>query len=152
MQPEDQMPSKNQAETASQKPEEINEDRENRHGPEYGPLYGRPVDEPYGLPRHMTVCPWCGGWIIEHPEEGPHRGAGPATGRTDEEIKTAAERAITEDSWLDASSIKVTVQDGIATLEGTVISRQAKRGAEIDVDRISGVRDVRNHLDIIPKK
>lgn len=146
MQPEDQMSPKNQ-----NRPEETEPRPEDRHLREHGTLYRRTEDVPYGIPRHMTVCPWCGGWITEHPEEGPHRGMGPATARSDEEIRAAAERAITEDSWLDASSIKVTVRDGIVMLDGTVESRQAKRGAEMDVDRIAGVRDVKNDLDIVPK-
>lgn len=94
------------------------------------------------------MCPMCGRMMdTEEEQEGPHRGKGPGQ-RTDEQIKSAVEEALTEDSWLDASGIQVNVQNGIATLTGTVDSREAKRGAEDLVDALPGVRDVQNNLRI----
>lgn len=86
--------------------------------------------------------PW---WAVE--EEGSFRGKGPAK-PTDDQIKTAIERILTDDPWLDAGSIQVSVQNGIAQLSGTVASRQAKRRAEELTDQIWGVRDVQNQLSI----
>jgi osmotically-inducible protein OsmY len=86
--------------------------------------------------------PW---WAVA--EEGSYRGRGPAQ-QTDEQIKTAIEQLLTEDPWLDASGIQVSVQNGIAQLSGTVASRQAKRRAEALTDQIWGVRDVQNQLSI----
>ncbi len=96
--------------------------------------------------RGMCRCgfpPW---WEVS-PEEGSYQGKGPAQ-RTDAQIKSAIEDLLTEDPWLDASGIQVSVQNGIATLTGTVASREAKRRAEALADRIWGVRDVQNSLSI----
>ena len=98
-----------------------------------------------GQGRGTCACgcmPW---WAIE--EEGSSQGRGPAQ-QTDDQIKTAIEQILTEDPWLDASGIQVSVQHGIARLSGTVASRQAKRRAEDLTDQIWGVRDVQNHLSI----
>lgn len=75
------------------------------------------------------------------------RGKGPAQ-RTDEQIKTLIEEILTDDPWLDASGVQASVQQGIATLTGTVPSRAAKRRAEALAERVGGVRDVRNTLAI----
>ncbi len=89
----------------------------------------------------------CIPWWGESAEEASYRGKGPAQ-RTDDQIKTAIEDILTEDPWLDASGIQVSVQNGIAQLKGTVVSRQAKRRAEALTDQIWGVRDVQNQLSI----
>ncbi|HXH76250.1 MAG TPA: BON domain-containing protein [Bacteriovoracaceae bacterium] len=47
---------------------------------------------------------------------------------------------------VDAGDIKVTVKEGVVTLNGTVESRQAKRMAELEIENISGVMDVQNYL------
>ncbi len=76
------------------------------------------------------------------------RGKGPAAQRTDDQIQAVIEVALTDDPWLDASGVQVSVQQGIVTLNGTVLSREAKRRAEALADRVGGVRDVRNTLTI----
>ena len=86
--------------------------------------------------------PW---WAVE--EEGAYRGKGPAK-PTDDQIKTAIEQILTDDPGLDASGIGVSVQNGIAQLQGAVASRQAKRRAEELTDQVWGVRDVQNQLSI----
>jgi hypothetical protein len=55
---------------------------------------------------------------------------------------------LTEEDELDASDIEVDVDKGIVTLRGTVPDRQQKRRAEDIAERASGVRDVRNHLEL----
>ncbi len=94
----------------------------------------------------MCQCgctPW---WVVEE-AEATQRGKGPAQ-RTDEQMKSTIEEILTEDPWLDASGIQVSVQQGIAQLSGTVTSRQAKRRAENLADQVRGVRDVQNTLVI----
>ena len=94
------------------------------------------------------ICPMCARMMrMGILEEGPHRGKGPAQ-RTDERVKSDVEDMLTEDSWLDASDIQVSVQSGVVTLTGTVDSREAKRRAEDLADQVSGVRDVLNNLRI----
>jgi hyperosmotically inducible protein len=87
--------------------------------------------------------PW---WAVSE-EEVSYRGKGPAQ-RMDDQIKAAIEDLLTEDPWLDASGIQVSVQQGIVTLAGTVPSRAAKRRAEELTDTVRGVRDVQNTLTI----
>lgn len=94
----------------------------------------------------MCACgctPW---WAVEE-AEATQRGKGPAQ-RTDEQMKSAIEEVLTDDPWLDAAGIQVSVQQGIAQLSGTVTSRQAKRRAEDLADQVWGVRDVQNTLVI----
>ena len=89
----------------------------------------------------------CLPWWEREAAEASYRGKGPAQ-RTDDQIKTAIEDLLTDDPWLDASGIQVSVQQGIVTLTGTVPSRAAKRRAEELADAIRGVRDVQNTLVI----
>ncbi|SRR5579884_2749254 len=84
-------------------------------------------------------------WAVE--EEGAFRGKGSAR-PADDQVKTAIEQILTDDPWLDASGIGVSVQNGIAQLHGTVASREAKRRAEALTDQVRGVRDVQNELRI----
>ncbi len=94
----------------------------------------------------MCQCGCTPRWAVEE-VEATQRGKGPAQ-RTDDQIKTAIEEILTDDPWLDASGIQVSVQQGIAQLTGTVTSRQAKRRAEDLADEVRGVRDVQNTLVI----
>jgi osmotically-inducible protein OsmY len=89
----------------------------------------------------------CLPWRQGEAAEATYRGKGPAQ-RTDDQIKTAIEDILTEDPWLDASGIQVSIQNGIAQLQGTVASRAAKRRAEALTDQIWGARDVQNQLSI----
>ncbi len=94
----------------------------------------------------MCQCGCTRGFAVEEAES-TQRGKGPAQ-RSDDQIKTAIEEILTDDPWLDASGIQVSVQQGIAQLSGTVTSRQAKRRAEDLADQVRGVRDVQNTLVI----
>ncbi len=107
--------------------------------------YAQRVTRRPGLGMCQCGCtPW---WAMEE-AEATQRGKGPAQ-RTDEQIKSAIEEVLTDDPWLDASGIQVSVQQGIAQLSGTVTSRQAKRRAEDLADLVRGVRDVQNTLSIV---
>jgi osmotically-inducible protein OsmY len=94
--------------------------------------------------------PWWAGWA-GRPRAATafsQRGKGPAAQRNDDQINAVIEAVLTDDPWLDASGVQVSVQQGIVTLTGTVPSREAKRQAEALADRVGGVRDVHNTLAI----
>jgi osmotically-inducible protein OsmY len=77
------------------------------------------------------------------------RGRGPAGyRRSDERIREDVCECLTDDAYLDATEIEVTVKDRIVTLSGLVNSRHEKRRAEELVDRIGGVEDVQNSLRV----
>jgi osmotically-inducible protein OsmY len=80
-------------------------------------------------------------------KEGPHSGRGPSGyRRLDERIEEGANERLTPHGELDASGIKVHVENGEITLEGTVDSRRSKRMAEDVPETITGVRDIHNWL------
>ena len=74
-----------------------------------------------------------------------------STERTDPDIAEAARAAIKADSRLPADRIKVIVERGWVTLEGTVDYYYQKSAAESDVRYIAGVRGVTNALVVTPK-
>ena len=77
------------------------------------------------------------------------RGRGPrGYERSSERIYEDVCEWLTEDGEVDASDIEVEAENGIVTLRGTVPDRGQKRRAEDIAERASGVRDVRNHLEI----
>lgn len=55
---------------------------------------------------------------------------------------------LTYDGYLDASDIHVKVEGGEVTLDGKVPNRTHKRIAEVHAERVRGVVDVHNRLDI----
>ncbi|HLZ77568.1 BON domain-containing protein [Phenylobacterium sp.] len=77
------------------------------------------------------------------------RGLGPqGYKRSDERISDEAHERLTDDTWLDASNIGISVSGGEITLSGTVESREAKHRAEHLVEDLSGVTHVQNNLRI----
>lgn len=102
-----------------------------------------------GYPAWRGGCrcgcmPW---WAVEE-TAGFQRGKGPAAQRTDDAVKLSVEAVLTDDPWLDASGVQVSVQQGVVTLTGQIATRADKRRAEDLTDRVWGVRDVQNHLQI----
>lgn len=82
------------------------------------------------------------------PERGA-RGLGPSGyKRSDERINDDAHERLTDDTWLDASKIGVSVSGGEITLSGTVENRAAKHHAEHLVEDLSGVTHVQNNLRV----
>jgi osmotically-inducible protein OsmY len=78
-----------------------------------------------------------------------HRGRGPrGYTRSDDRIREDINDRLTDDYYIDASEIEVTVSNGEVTLSGTVMSRQVKRRAEDIAEDVSGVRHVQNNLRI----
>jgi len=77
------------------------------------------------------------------------RGRGPkGYQRSDDRISDEAHQRLTDDAWLDATEINVSVSAGEVTLSGSVDSREAKHRAERVVEDISGVKHVQNNLRV----
>ncbi|MDB5459346.1 MAG: hypothetical protein JWO72_1087 [Caulobacteraceae bacterium] len=78
---------------------------------------------------------------------GQHRGRGPSDyTRSDERIHEDVNDRLTDDGWLDASDIRVKVQNGEVTLGGLVGRRDDKRRAEAIAESVYGVKHVQNNL------
>ena len=79
--------------------------------------------------------------------KGEHRGRGPkGYRRSDERIADDINDRLTDDAYLDASEIEVSVKDGEATLSGAIFRKEDKRRAEDLAERVSGVSHVQNNL------
>jgi osmotically-inducible protein OsmY len=77
------------------------------------------------------------------------RGLGPkGYKRADERISDEAHERLTDDPWVDATMISISVSGGEVTLSGTVENREAKHRAERAVEDLSGVTHVQNNLRI----
>lgn len=82
---------------------------------------------------------------MDHQED--HRGRGPkGYKRSDERITEDINDRLSDDSYIDASDIEVSVKDGEVTLSGTVNDRNAKRRAEDIAESVSGVGNVENRI------
>jgi osmotically-inducible protein OsmY len=67
-------------------------------------------------------------------------------------IKLGVETALLADSFLDAGSIRVSVDKGAVTLRGTVDAFWKKRIAEEDAQAVHHVTEVTNELAVVPTK
>ncbi len=93
------------------------------------------------------VLSWFGDREARRRRELDHRGRGPKSYvRSDERIREDVNDRLTEDVWIDASEIEVSVADGEVTLSGTVEDRRSKRRAEDLADDVTGVKHVQNNL------
>lgn len=78
-----------------------------------------------------------------------YKGKGPkGYTRSDERIKEDVNDRLSDDNYVDASEIDVTVNNGEVTLSGTVHTRNEKRRAEDVVEAISGVKNVENRIKV----
>ena len=78
-----------------------------------------------------------------------HRGRGPkGYKRSDERIREDVNDRLSDDYYLDASDVEVSVSNTEVTLTGTVNSRSDKRRAEDLAERVSGVSNVENRLRV----
>ena len=76
-----------------------------------------------------------------------HRGRGPkGYTRSDSRIEEDINDRLTDDPYLDASDIAVSVKDSEVTLSGTILRREDKRRAEDLAELVSGVTHVQNNL------
>ena len=81
--------------------------------------------------------------------QGPHSGRGPeGYSRSTDRITEDVNEELTDHGGLDASKVRVSVDGGEVTLEGTVKSRREKRMAEDVAEGVRGVRDVHNRLRV----
>jgi len=77
------------------------------------------------------------------------RGMGPkGYKRNDERISDEVHERLTEDPYVDASNIIISVSAGEVTLSGTVEHREAKHRAERTIEDVPGVNHVQNNLRI----
>lgn len=78
-----------------------------------------------------------------------YRGRGPKNyTRSDDRIREDINDRLSDDPWVDASDIEVTVNNGDVTLSGTVSERSDKRRAEDLAESVSGVKNVENRLRV----
>lgn len=68
--------------------------------------------------------------------------------RSDDRIKEDVCETLSRDHRIDASEIEVNVEDAMVTLSGTVDNREAKRTAEMIIENLSGVDDVKNEIKV----
>jgi len=81
--------------------------------------------------------------------KGQYAGRGPrGYRRSDERIREDINDRLTDDWYVDATDIEVTVNNGMITLTGRVDSREDKRRAEDLAESVSGVSDVSNQLRV----
>jgi osmotically-inducible protein OsmY len=81
--------------------------------------------------------------------EGRFRGRGPRNyRRSDERVREEVCDRLTDNEWLDASDVEVSLVAGEVILTGTVDSRYAKRLAENIAESVAGVENVQNNLRV----
>lgn len=68
--------------------------------------------------------------------------------RSDERIMEQVCEMLTWHPEIDASEMEVQVENGVVFLRGHADSRRSKRLAEIVLDQVPGVRDIRNEITI----
>lgn len=80
-------------------------------------------------------------------DERGHRGKGPKGWKPDDaRLLDAVCRRLTEDPWVDAADVDVSVEEGVVVLRGDVKSTVEKRRAEDLAWEVVGVVDVMNEL------
>lgn len=95
------------------------------------------------------VSSWFGDDEATRRREEDHRGKGPrGYQRSDQRIEEDCNDRLTDDPFVDARDIQVSVSNGEITLSGEVDSKRAKRHAEDCADSVSGVTHVQNNLRI----
>jgi osmotically-inducible protein OsmY len=83
------------------------------------------------------------------PQAQHHRGRGPkGYSRSDERIREDVSDRLTDDPYIDASEIEVSVSNREVTLSGSVDSREARRRAEDIAESVGGVTHVQNNLRV----
>lgn len=118
-----------------------------RYGAGWAPResYGRGFLERAG----DEIASWLDRDDAEARREADHRGRGPkGYVRSDARIEEDVNDRLTDDPYVDASDIEVSVEKREVTLNGTVRSRFAKRAAEDCVELVSGVAHVQNNLRV----
>jgi hyperosmotically inducible periplasmic protein len=75
----------------------------------------------------------------------------PGVSEADRRITREIEQALLDDASLPATAkdVKVTMKDGVVTLQGPVNSRYEKSQIAAAVQRVSGITRIDNRLDIV---
>lgn len=68
---------------------------------------------------------------------------------TDSAIRRDVRDQLVWDDRVDATTVRVTVENGVVTLTGTVDSYPERQVAETDAVSVPGVREVFNHLEVV---
>ena len=83
--------------------------------------------------------------------EGQHKGAGPKSDKVSgDPVWEAVHDALTEEPWLDATDIVLSVSGGVVTLSGTVPSEHEVALAAKAAGEARGVSSVNNQLTVNP--
>lgn len=78
-----------------------------------------------------------------------HRGKGPrGYSRSDDRIKEDINDRLSDNAYIDASDVEVSVTNGEVVLSGKVTDRHDKRRAEDIAEGVSGVRNVENRIRV----
>ncbi len=78
-----------------------------------------------------------------------HFGKGPkGYKRSDDRIKEEVCETLARNPRIDASEVEVEVSDAVVTLSGTVESKDIRRAAEMAIENLSGVDDVKNEIRV----
>jgi len=131
-----------------------NRDRSYYRGNEnYGNMSHRDHDRNWWDRASDEVSSWFGDEDAERRRERDkqlsHRGKGPKNyNRSDDRIKEDINDKLSDDPFIDASDIDVTVSNGEVTLTGTVDHRSTKRRAEDLAEAVSGVKNVENRIRV----
>lgn len=132
-----------------------NRERGYGSGSGYDPRRGRVEERGFWEKAGDEVASWFGDDDAErrrHQDEqraAMNRGRGPrGYSRSDDRVREDVNDRLTDDPYVDASEIDVSVSDGEVTLSGTVTHRSAKRRAEDIVESVSGVNHVQNNLRV----
>jgi osmotically-inducible protein OsmY len=111
----------------------------------YGGREGRGLSER----ASGEAASWFGNRDAAPRREQDYRGRGPkGYRRSDDRIREDVNDRLTDDPYLDASDIDVSISHSEVTLNGTVDSRYARRRAEDLAENISGVIHVQNNLRV----
>lgn len=78
------------------------------------------------------------------------RGAQAANGPDDETITSRVSQALREDLRIDPSDIKATTRNGVVILTGEVRTLASKQYADLEAQKITGVRGVVDELQVMP--
>ena len=115
--------------------------------------YGSEEDRGWWDRASDAVASWFGDEDAERrrrmDQQREHRGRGPKNyRRSDERIKEDVNDRLSDDYYVDASEVEVSVSNTEVTLTGTVNSREDKRRAEDIAESVSGVTNVENRLRV----
>jgi hypothetical protein len=86
---------------------------------------------------------------VNRDTRGLHSGKGPKSyKRSDERVKEIVCEKLSDDPFVDASDIEISVNNCEVTLTGSVHDRSAKRRAEDIVENIPGITHVENRIRV----